>query len=722
MILIDYPGHIIACVSIIICILLVGWSFSSSNLKKIKLRKYLISSLTILSMVLLLIIMWNPSKMTTIPQTRSSTVQVFFDTSESMSIEDMDNLTRLDYAIELFNNKFNSNHETAPIYQYFGFDQNCYPVESLELLNADGHVSDLNISWDKISVQSMQSEMPGNISNIAGAIIFTDGQMNCQDVNNYTVLQDKDFPVLIIPVGSNLRQPDIGVTDFTAPPQVAIDTSYTASATIIASQMAGEKIVVEILQNNHVIDAKTIIPDNDNYSRNVYFELGALSTGIDKIEIVAKSGKLQELNIDNNHRVRLVKTIASQQRKILFYSQVASLDIGKIRQSLAKDKKVQLDFRLDAIVDPSLLGNKQNRKAMEFPSDSELLNEYDVLILGPMDYAALSEDGVKNLYDFAANRGGTVIFLPGKEEYDLSKTSNRTICSMLPIVFNENTVNKNQRISKFPVLTTDEGMATSLISSLSSLAEKWTFIPAYYNVAKKPAASTFLENKSIPFVCLHRLGRGYVSFMNSNSLYRLYSNDEQNCFLQELLSSLIAYTSRISVDESHIDLVSMYDQKSNRVVFESYVRDIDFNPVSGANVILDVSGQILKMQAGSSVGRYVASVDNSNAQSICATVKAEYGGIFLGQKMIISELPETHDEMSRTNANIQFLKDLARQTNAKYIEPEDVTENTISTYKSSFELENKVVIDSIWHQWPLLISLCGILTLMWFIRRSSGLV
>ncbi len=250
---------------------------------------------------------------------------------------------------------------------------------------------------------------------------------------------------------------------------------------------------------------------------------------------------------------------------------------------------------------------------------------------------------------------------------------------------------------------------------------EWALAPGYLNVQKKPAASTFMSADRVPFLCTHRVGRGRVSFLNSFMLYRLYRSDLDGGPLQELLSGLIAHDSRIGTDESRIDLVANVDTEQQRVVFEACVRDSRYQAVGGATVLLDVNGQSFKMSPASP-GRYTVTVDNLSSRSVYAVAKAELGGNYLGRKTMILDLPKKQDEMSRTEVNKQFLNSLADRSHVKVLEPDQMNSDIHKMFKATETLQANAVPVSIWHNWPLVLLLCGLLTLNWFVRRSSGLV
>ena len=223
MILKDYPGHIIACISILICMAGVFWAFRAQHLKRFNLMRWVLAMLTLLPMLVLLWILWNPSRFQMTEQTRPCTVQVYFDTSQSMSIRDMYDKSRLNYAVDLFKKEFAANTVESPQFQIFGFDKACYPADSIESLAATGKQSDLNCPWERICTQSIKTAEQLAGSPVSGAVIFTDGQADIQNLSAYTTLQNKEYPVLIVPVGSSIRQPDIIVTELDTPLQTAVN-------------------------------------------------------------------------------------------------------------------------------------------------------------------------------------------------------------------------------------------------------------------------------------------------------------------------------------------------------------------------------------------------------------------------------------------------------------------------------------------------------------------
>src|SRR5690606_17443920 len=140
--------------------------------------------------------------------------------------------------------------------------------------------------------------------------------------------------------------------------------------------------------------------------------------------------------------------------RVLLYSQWAHPDMGKLRQALTRDKKVSLDFVLDALI--TAPDGRPNRKsAAKFPTGFEALTAYDVLVLGPCEPRRFTADQVGGLSRFVVQRGGGLILLPGEEEFVLAQSIEPDLLALIPATLghDEWVPNANQSV----VQVTDEG-------------------------------------------------------------------------------------------------------------------------------------------------------------------------------------------------------------------------------------------------------------------------
>jgi hypothetical protein len=97
-------------------------------------------------------------------------------------------------------------------------------------------------------------------------------------------------------------------------------------------------------------------------------------------------------------------------------------------------------------------------------------------------------------------------------------------------------------------------------------------------------------------------------------------------------------------------------------------------------------------------------------------------GTFLGERTIAANLPPIHDEMSETDLDEPFLKALAQQVGAKYIHLDNVDDQIAKAFTARQQIGTTQKVTSAWPRWPLLLALCLLLFVKWFLRRFIGLV
>ncbi|MHC4638650.1 MAG: hypothetical protein ACYTBV_14295, partial [Planctomycetota bacterium] len=429
----------------------------------------------------------------------------------------------------------------------------------------------------------------------------------------------------------------------------------------------------------------------------------------------------KEVNSANNVRSTMVEVVENPRLKVLFYSQVVNFDIGKIRQALSRDKKIQLELGLDAIKKTNLSTKAQSSLGhVKLPEDREGFNEYDVIILGPCAADRLSESQIDGLYSFVVDRGGGLVVLPGKAEYGPSGWRNDRIRALLPVYF-EGDGARRAGISGRMSLT-QEG-ADSRIMSKDDIKKYDDSASVYYSsFDKKPAATTLASIRNNPVLAVHRVGRGRVCIVNVSRLFKWYREDLEGGLLKEFMTGLTSYLGRVTSVEAGVELFAeRIEEIPGGVKFDAYVRDSRFEPVSGATVLLNVSGETMRMnEAGR--GYYVVNVENIMEESIIATTQAQIGGEFLGEKTIAVNLPTVRNEMTDVELDREFLRAVSKRIGAKYYDAETVDKDVVKMFEAKTHVTSLSRMISIWPKWSLLLVMCALVSVNWFIRRAKGLV
>jgi hypothetical protein len=732
MILADYPGHLIAGLLLIVTAVLVFFAFHCSELHKQARCSYRwpLMILQYAAIVILLLILWNPSQSKESKTLSRNSVLAFFDTSRSMSVVEDGHLSRLDKALEIFREKFHLLDKNGPNYKIFGFDRQAYHCGTSDFLQRWGTQTDMHNLLTELSKYELAEKSPDS-KNVAGAVIFTDGQADDKNIQTYLPFGNKNFSIAVIGIGSRKRRTDVAVKSIDVPSRIAIDTACTMHVVVSAKNTQNQSVTVELLKDDYVVDSKEIpaeafTPSKMEGDSLVKDATAEFAIGLDKIGSFSFSARAKalehEVNLANNVRSKMVDFVEETRLKVLLYSQVANFDIGKLRQVLARDQKIELYLGLDAIRNPILAKNLAEIYGyVKLPDNRQGFNQYDIIILGPCQFDALTDAQIAGLYSFVIDRGGGLILLPGKNEFGPAEWTNNKIKALIPVIFNASspaiwTNNPGQ------IELTLEALDSKLIDQdlLQNINEQVS--PYYRIVSSKPASTTLALIKETPIICVQRVGRGRVCLLNISRLFSLYREDLQGGWLYKMMAGLTAHLGRVTAREAAVELFAERAAKqTNKVKFEAYICDNSFVPVAGANVLLNIREKVFTMNQVDR-GYYVAQVEDVQDESIIATAQAEVNGVFLGEKTIAVNLPPVKSEMTNTELDEKFLRELTGRLNGKYFYADDVGSNVNKMFNAQTQVGSSRTMTSIWPNWPLLFVLCMLLSISWFVRRAIGMV
>ncbi len=728
MLFFDYPGHLIAIVLLVLFAVGIVFAYLSRRLAGAKLWALLLALLQYSAIVILLLILWNPSTPKMNEQTVRNSVMVFFDTSQSMSVIEDQQTDRLDKAITIFREKFLSSRDESPEYKFFGFSGECYNADSIGSLRKWGQRTNLHNAIARISKYKIldgDSALDGNnqfgTGRPVGAVIFTDGQAEDKNVNAYLSSYDKDLQVVIVGIGQKDPQSDIMIKSIKTPLQVGINTSYKVQVAVTAKHLQAGTVVVELLKDGYFIDSKEVPADLLTNETIINFIVGADELGRHIISARA-SGTVEEVNTTNNVRQRIVEVIESTKLKVLFYSQVANFNIGKVRQALAADKKIDLDFGLDAIVSPDL--SKKSLSAcghVKLPKDAQGFYKYDIIVLGPCVLDNLTAEQADGLYSFVIDRGGGLILLPGNGKYGIASCEKKKLVTLIPAIFEQGSGDTVSSFSGQLELTL-EGTGSNILTEADLQAQDTSCSPYYNNISRKPAATTLLQVSKSPVLCAHRVGRGKVCIVNASRLNQWYRQNTKGGLLGKFMAGLTTYIGTVSNLEATVEIFA--ERKTvnpDTVQFEAYVRDSYFADVADATVLLTVGENVVRMEHDTD-GRYIAQISQITDEAITATVQAQRNEVFLGEKTIAANLPLPLTEMDNIELDKKFLKALAKRLDGEYFDGDDVAEDMSSMFNATTQVNSLTNMISVWPKWSILLALCLVLTIGWSIRRAIGLV
>ncbi len=720
MILADYPGHFMAGAMLLAAAALMVVAFRTHIARSTGPWRFLLGAMQYAAVAALIVIIWNPSRRATSESNTRNSVLVVFDTSESMSVKDASEQDRLARALELFHSEFQPEDPDSPLYNVCGFDSDFYAGSSESALRRWGARTNMHSLMSTLNRYDLAAAAggPDSSSRVVGAVVFTDGQADNKSVESYMPLKRDDFKVLFVGIGSDETPRDVAVSGIRAPARVAVETAYKVEVDLSTRGVEKERIVVALLEDDSVVDMKSYTPQGDSKT-TLSFALGAMRLGRRRLSARARLVG-DEPNVANNTRATIVEVVEAPRLRVLLYSQVASLDFGKVRSALARDEKIDFEVGLDAVISPDLAAPAASMSGhVPLPEDAAGFAAYDTIILGPCDASSLKRSQVDGLYDFVTKRGGGLVVLVGRDEFDLVSSGEETIEALMPLSASGRGANRAGRTA--PLNFTTEAIAGGALSGIDLSTYSARAAAYRTDMDKKPAAAVFAEAFGAPVLIVHRVGRGRVAFLNFYGLYSWYREDLDGGLLREVLSSVVANVGRIPGQEAHLDLfASRSEDDPLSVLFEASAYDTTWEPLEGATVLLEVAGATFRMEETSG-GAYQLAVANLTQESFVARALAEKGGNFVGEKVLATSLPLPRGEMDAIERDRAFLESLAKRVTADYVDAEGLS----SADARRFEVFSSTVetgLESAWQRWLYLVLLVGLLSATWFARRTIGLI
>ncbi len=733
MIFTDYPAHLVAVALILILAAAVFAIFRMGELAAPERRRYrrLLMVLHCAVILSLLLILWDPSAWQTKEVFGRNTVLAVFDTSESMSVIEDGRRTRLDKALAKFAEHFDAGTSSGPEYRIHGFDDHAYHGASRELLRRWGPQTNLHAVFSLLAEEARPSpsstgQAQGSVP-AAGAVIFTDGRADDRDPRRYLALQRDEMPILFVGVGARRPRMDVAVESIVAPASTWMDTAFTVTVAVRATNAVTEPVTLELLRDETVVDSRQLDREQFRssgagaFEATVEFTLPATRLGTQVFTAGVIPGR-GEINLANNARSTSVEVTQERTLHVLLYTQWANFDVGKIRQALAWDERIHLDLGFDVIKD-SLLADRvsQSSTQVELPETKEAFYEYDVIILGPCDIGELTSVQREALYGFVSERGGGLLVLPSRTVTSLAVWRDRRAEAMLPVIFDRE-YSRLWPPRPDAIQPTFEAQVSHLFDPNVFADPEQRISPFYGTVEPKPASMTLATVGEVPIVAAHRLGRGRVCLLNASKLFMLYREDRQGGALGELVCNLVAWLGRTPAQGAGVELfVERGADDPRHLAFTAYVVDKTFEPVAGANVLLTIGDAVVSMEP-TGPGYYRTALDWGSRQSVIASAQAEINGLFLGERTVATNLPAVRDEMSCVDLDEPFLQDVASRVRGRYLHIDEIDGRTAKLFVPKHQIGVTETVSSIWPRWPALVALCVLLSAGWFVRRGIGLV
>ncbi|QDU93146.1 vWA domain-containing protein [Lignipirellula cremea] len=251
---------------------------------------------------------------------------------------------------------------------------------------------------------------------IAGIVLLTDGGQNSGVAPDVAVraAQDAKIPVYAVGLGSDKLPINVSVVDLQAPPRVYPGDEYAVVGLLRASGLKGRRVRVELYVSQDdgpevLEEERTQVLETDGKTVSLRFEMPPKEGGryAYTLKVVPPDG-----DHDNRDNAKSAKVeVVERRNKVLVLAGGPTREFRFLRNQLYRDR----DTEVHVILQTGQPGISQEADELlfEFPSHPDELFQYDCVIAFDPDWRLLTEDQVRLLERWVAEKAGGLIVVAG---------------------------------------------------------------------------------------------------------------------------------------------------------------------------------------------------------------------------------------------------------------------------------------------------------------------
>ncbi|MCA9086040.1 MAG: VWA domain-containing protein [Planctomycetaceae bacterium] len=581
-------------------------------------------------------------------------------------------------------------------------------------------------------------------------VLLTDGQHNSgpSPLPAAQILGQQQTPCFAVAYGSPVTAPDLILVRAEYPDMVFQKDNVRGSLLLRDSMPSGLPFTVRIISGNDVLWHETF-QTGTGAERRVDFEFSVeepanqlqQSLNGDAIhhtlplelqaEIVSVTGESEPEN--NTQPVRLA--VVTQRHQLLILDGRSRWETRYLRNAFERDDQ----WKVDTVI----AGPGTHHKTLPrgdgsdmFPRTKEQLLAYDAVILGELPPELLTETEVRWLEEFVSIRGGGLVMIDGHQG-QLKRFVDRFSTKLFPVNWLEQPLTELPQ----PMQLTEAGRsmaALQLVADPSESAGLWSQLPpprTPISVEALPGSTTLIDTKvgqnSWPLLIQRRYGAGQTLYLASDESWR-WRYKTADTYHQRIWNQLLRFVMprpfNISNDYVSIDTGAISYDEGRQAEIRVQLRTPDGTPAANSTVdaILHKDGReagIVQLQADADQpGIYRGSTDPMPAGSYDVQIRASgFSDEALQLRGEFVVRPLETPEKKFTNCNDELLTQIADASGGAFLREGDLRRlpDLLRPYSSGRIVETETPL---WQSYWWFNAMILMLTIEWFLRKSSGLL
>jgi len=710
----------------------------------------------IATIVVIAFAMLRPAFQLTEVGKNSALLIVLMDQSRSMGTADgPGGTTRREALLETLDNvssEMNVLLEDLEI-RYYNFSEELTPTESPEN-KTPGHQTAIGLALD-----TAFRERGGK--RVAGILLLSDGAQraiapfDADPRLKARLMGEQQIPVYSVAFGaSGISEGalDIAVEDLLVDPLVFEKTSVPVTAKIRALGAKGRALTVKLMVEDRkgvglgesgemkpapaVRNAKVvmqIIPNRNAEVIPVELMFVPQQPGEFKLSLLVEPVE-GELKVKNN----VVETIITVQRGGL---KVAYFDKWRpeqrwVREALASEEKIQLDFQL--------IHGGNFRRLTKIDSEMFEPDAYDVYIIGDVP-ADVFGDGIFSQLASRIDEGAGFIMTGGFHNFSAGGYGKTKLADLLPVQLQPIDQIEPDKISEedhllkpLRMMPVRQGLNHYVmqLGIAGSRLEQWQKLAPMEGANRLKAKSDFVNllaqtEEGVPLLFAHEVGQARVMAFAADTTYQwvLHGMREPH---HRFWRQIILWLAKKELEGDQAVWVRVDPRNyspGNNVTLSFGARDEQQNPLTDVKFTVEVTnpaGQVAKLNPLQNGSEFQAEFRNSKSPGdYWVKVRAQQGENIIGLAAMTRFIVDAKDlELDNPAADLALLEEISLLSGGTAIPPEQLQKFLQlkiedESWGGEFLQHSRIAL---WDNWWVLSAFVTLMSVEWFVRKRKGLV
>lgn len=660
-------------------------------------NKIILVLLRISGLSLILLLLFEPKITYKTQENIEPTNLVFIDNSKSIS--QFSTAVEISQIISVTNK---INEEAKGIKDFFAFGKNLKKLDHSQI----GSIKFIDQGTNLSPIISLAKET----ENLSSIVLFSDGIIT-EGENPVSEAHDLGAPIYIVGVGDTSNNNDVKITKIRNNEFIYAGAKTEIEITVKHAGFLNEKASIKLLENNSIIDQKSITLSSSEINR-VTFDYSNQESGEYKLTAIVEINK-KEKNTKNNLKSQIINIVETK-KKIFIISGSPNTDLSAITNSLSSNK----DFDVSSVVQLGINKFYKNESSLSKLKDS------DALFLINFPSAETNVELINEVLQVISSINKPMFYCLSSN-VDYRKLNYFKNLLPFKILNNKNTFEQSQ--------VSIANSSNNLLGNTQQIKDQWEKLPPINitnsRIIPNTSADILLsknDNNDNAIIFTNDIAGKKSVVLNAVNFWRWKlqaPNKEYNLFNNFIFNSVKWLTLKNDNDRFNISLNKKNYNLDETIVFSASVYDETLEPINNASIQLEIGNSSSKnISTFNSVGNGLYESSINFGKPGMYNFSAKLFDQDKTKKTIQGKfnIDPIEVELTESKMNKELLVSLANVSNGKFIsiaKSDELVDIINNNYEKNIKIkfnDNELILSSLEAILFIIIFFFG---LEWLIRK-----